>query len=123
MLWVGRMCSVLLNRWNSMLSGGLPPPPSRPSLCWIASRFHTAGAGADNGNAHRSFYIARALSASQRSRKVLIGLTGTTLPVAPGTSDVLGVDPVLIENGSNGTGGRLSHRTLFPLRSRPVTAE
>ena len=51
-----------------------------------------------------------------------MGFTGTARPAAPGTEPVFGVEPVLIESRSNGTGGRFRHRTRLPARSSPIAS-
>ena len=46
------------------------------------------------------------MSASNRLRNPSIGLTGMACSLAPGTSAVFGVEPILSESRSYGTGGR-----------------
>jgi hypothetical protein len=64
----------------------------------------------------------RSSSASQRWLNWWMGLTGTAWAAAPGTRATCGVEPVLMEHRSYGTGGRLRHSTLPDARSMPMTS-
>ncbi len=64
----------------------------------------------------------RAISASKRAMKPSMGLTGMACSLAPGTSAVFGVDPILSDSRSYGTGGRWRQITVRAARSRPTTS-
>ena len=67
-------------------------------------------------------FLTRSSSASQRSLKVWIGFTGTANSCAPATVRVLGVEPMLIDNWSYGTGGRFLQITLRAARSSAIAS-
>ena len=64
----------------------------------------------------------RARSASKRAMKPSIGLTGIACSAAPGTSPMLGREPMSSESRSYGNGGRLRQSTRRFARSRPTAS-
>ena len=94
-----------------------PQPPLQRE-----QQLDAAGAGADHANARaRPCARARAPRAPRSgARKPSIGLTGMACSLAPGTSPVFGVEPMLSESSRRAPAAGRGRSRVRPARSRPI---